>query len=165
VTPFVLRDSSQFRPDPPYAVTSRKYTADFVEVKRLGGDGVTTPSARTPEQTEIALFWLESSPLQWNRIARTVSAKTRLDLWEQARLYGLLNMALVDGYIGSFDTKYHYQLLTATRTPAPTRPGRHSSPQLPSRTTTRRTASKGERPPRSSSGSSEPTTSGLRPAA
>jgi hypothetical protein len=108
VTPFVLRDSSQFRPGPPYAVTSRKYTADFVEVKRLGGDGITTPSARTPEQTEIGLFWLESSPLQWNRIARAVSAKTGLDLWEQARLYGLLNMALADGYIGTFDTKYHY---------------------------------------------------------
>jgi hypothetical protein len=108
VTPFVLRDSSQFRPGPPYPVTSRKYTADFAEVKRLGGDGITTPSARTPEQTEIALFWLESSPLQWNRIARTVSATTRLDLWEQARLFGLLNMALADGYIGSFDTKYHY---------------------------------------------------------
>ena len=108
VTPFVLRDSSQFRPGPPYAVTSRKYTADFVEVKRLGGDDITTPSARSAEQTEIALFWVESSPLQWNRIARTVSADTRLDLWEQARLFGLLNMALADGYIGSFETKYHY---------------------------------------------------------
>jgi hypothetical protein len=108
VTPFVLLDSSEFRPGPPYAVTSRKYTADFVEVKRLGGDGITTPSARTPDQTEIALFWVESSPLQWNRIARTVSDEARLDLWEQARLYGLLNMALADGYIGSFETKYHY---------------------------------------------------------
>ena len=108
VTPFVLRDSSQFRPGPPYAVTSRKYTADFAEVKRLGGDDITTPSARSAEQTEIALFWVESSPLQWNRIARTVSADTRFNLWEQARLFGLLNMALADGYIGSFDTKYHY---------------------------------------------------------
>ena len=108
VTPFVLRDSSQFRPGPPYAVTSKKYAADFNEVKRLGGDGVTTPSARTAEQTEIALFWVESSPLQWNRIARTVSADTGLDLWEQARLFGLLNMALADGYVGSFETKYHY---------------------------------------------------------
>ena len=108
VTPFVLRESSQFRPGPPYAVTSRKYTADFIEVKRLGGDDITTPSARSAEQTEIALFWVESSPLQWNRIARTVSADARLDLWEQARLFGLLNMALADGYIGSFATKYHY---------------------------------------------------------
>ena len=107
VTPFVLRDSSQFRPGPPYAVTSRRYTADFNEVKRLGGDGITTPSARTSEQTEVALFWVESSPLQWNRIARTVSAARGLDLWENARLFGLLNMALADGYIGSFDTKYH----------------------------------------------------------
>jgi hypothetical protein len=106
VTPFVLHDSSQFRPGPPYPVTSRKYAADLNEIKALGGDGVTTPSARTPEQTEIALFWVESSPLQWNRIARTVSA--RHDQWAQARLFALLNMALADGYVSSFETKYHY---------------------------------------------------------
>ena len=108
VTPFVLRDSSQFRANAPFAVTKRKYTADFEEVKRLGGDGVTTPSERTDDQTEIALFWVESSPLQWNRIARTVSQDAGLDFWENARLFGLLNMALADGYVGSFETKYLY---------------------------------------------------------
>jgi hypothetical protein len=110
VTPFVLRDSSQFRPRPPYAVTGRKYAADLNEVKDLGGDDLPggTPSARTAEQTEIALFWVENSPLQWNRIARTVSADRGLDLWENARLFGLLNIALADGYIGTFETKYHY---------------------------------------------------------
>jgi hypothetical protein len=108
VTPFVLRDSSQFRPGPPYKVTSKKYAADFAEVKRLGGDGITTPSERSAAQTEIALFWVESSPLQWNRIARTVSTRSALDPWEQARLFGLLNMAMADGYVGSFETKYHY---------------------------------------------------------
>ena len=87
-------------------MTDPRYTADFNEVKRLGGDGVTTPSARTPDQTEIALFWWESSPLGWNRIARRVAARTRLDPWEQARLLGLLNIALADGYIGTFETKY-----------------------------------------------------------
>jgi hypothetical protein len=106
VTPFVLDHSSQFRPGPPYPVTGSKYAADLNEIKALGGDGVTTPSARTPEQTEIALFWVESSPLQWNRIARTVSA--RLDPWAQARLFALLNMSLADGYVSSFETKYHY---------------------------------------------------------
>ena len=89
-------------------MTTRRYAADFAEVKRLGGDGVTTPSDRTAEQTEIALFWVESSPLQWNRIARNVSTSSRLDPWAQARLFGLLNMALADGYIGSFETKYLY---------------------------------------------------------
>jgi len=108
VTPFVLQDNSQFRANAPFAVTDRRYTADFEEVKRLGGDGVTTPSERTDDQTEIALFWVESSPLQWNRIARTVSEDAGLDLWENARLFGLLNMALADGYVGSFETKYLY---------------------------------------------------------
>jgi hypothetical protein len=108
VTPFVLNDSSQFRPGPPDPVTGRKYAADLNEVKRLGRDDVTTPSDRTAEQTEIARFWVESSPLQWNRIARTVSAGSGLNLWEKARLFGLLNMGLADGYIGSFETKYHY---------------------------------------------------------
>jgi hypothetical protein len=108
VTPFALRRSSQFRADPPLDVRSRRYAADFNEVKRLGGDGVTTPHARTPEQTEIGLFWLESSPLAWNRLARSVSARRGLDRWENARLFGLLNIALADGYIGSWEGKYFY---------------------------------------------------------
>ena len=108
VTPFVLKHSSQFRPGPPYAVNRRAYTADFNEVKFLGGDDVTTPSARTADQTEIALFWWESSPLKWNRIARTVSADQGLTLWENARLFGLLNLALADGYIAMVDSKNHY---------------------------------------------------------
>ena len=108
VTPFVLHHSSQFRPGPPYAVDTKKYTVDFNEVKSLGGDDVTTSSARTADQTEIALFWWESSPLKWNRIARTVSADQGLTMWENARLFGLLNMALADGYIAMVDSKNHY---------------------------------------------------------
>lgn len=108
VTPFVLHHDSQFRPGPPYAVGSKKYTEDFNEVKRLGGDVTTTPSDRTAEDTEIALFWWESSPLKWNRIARTVSSNQGLGVWENARLFGLLNMALADGYIAMSSTKNHY---------------------------------------------------------
>ncbi len=108
VTPFVLDHAAQFRPGPPYALGSRRYARDLNEIKALGGDDVTTPSGRTAEQTEIALFWVESSPLQWNRIARTLATGRRLDLWQAARLFGLLDLALADGYVSSFDTKYHY---------------------------------------------------------
>jgi hypothetical protein len=108
VAPFVLQDSAQFRPGPPYAVTEKPYTADFNEVKALGGDGRTTPSARTADQTEIALVWWESSPLKWNRIARTVAIDRGFTLWEHARLFGLLNMVLADGYIAMADAKNHY---------------------------------------------------------
>jgi hypothetical protein len=109
LTPFVLKDASQFRPGPPYSLTSRKYAADVNEVQRLGGDDVTTPSARTDEQTEIALFWVDTSPLMWNRIARATADAKGLDLWESARLFGLLNLAMTDGYIGTFEAKYHYR--------------------------------------------------------
>ena len=39
--------------------------------------------------------------------ARTVATSKRLDLWQNARLFALLNMALADGYVATFDTKYH----------------------------------------------------------
>jgi hypothetical protein len=122
VTPFVLKDSSQFRPGPPNALTSDKYTQEFNEVKRLGGDGVTTPSDRTADQTEIARFWVESSPSGWNRIARAVATDRGLDPWESARLFGLLNMALADGYVGSFAAKFQvykfWRPVTAIRSAA-----------------------------------------------
>lgn len=105
VTPFTLTNSAQFSPTGPYDVRSRAYARDFNEMKRLGGVDSTD---RTPEQTEIALFWVNSSPLQWNAIARSVTAQrgSHLGLWATARLFALLNSAMADGYIGSFHTKY-----------------------------------------------------------
>ena len=119
VRPFVLQQAHQFWPAAPYPVTSHPYTLDFEEVKRLGGDGVTTPSDRTPDQTQAGLFWLESSPLMWNRIARVVADSRGLDEWQAARLFGLLNMAMADGYVASWRVKYDvlfWRPVTAIRT-------------------------------------------------
>ena len=119
VRTFVLQHANQFRPAAPYPVTSRPYTVDFEEVKRLGGDGVTTPHDRTADQTQAGLFWLESSPLMWNRIARGVAESRGLDEWQAARLFGLLNMAMADGYIASWRVKYDvlfWRPVTAIRT-------------------------------------------------
>ena len=115
VTPFVLRASSQYRPKAPYDVRSKKYAADFNEVKSLGRIDSTT---RTDEQTQIALFWVEGAPQGWNRIARTVSAQQGVDLWENARLFGLLNLASADAYIADFENKYFFEFwrpITAIR--------------------------------------------------
>ena len=106
VHPFALRGDQAFHVDRPYPLGSRAYARDLATVKRLGGDGVTTPSARTPDQTQAARFWIESSPLQWNRIARSVAVARGLDDWESARLFSLLDMALADGYVASFSVKY-----------------------------------------------------------
>ena len=118
VTPFVLHRSKQFMPPPPYRLKSARYAADYDEVKRLGGNNNPTISERTDDQTEIGLFWLESSPLAWNRLARAVSADHALDVWENARLFALLNLAMADGYIASWKTKYTYNFwrpITAIR--------------------------------------------------
>jgi len=47
-----------------------------------------------------------------------VSAQRSLDLWENARLFGLLNFAMADGFIAGFDAKYYYNFwrpITAIR--------------------------------------------------
>lgn len=115
VTPFVLQTASQYSASKPYRIDSRQYTADYEEVRLYGSR---TGSLRNADQTEIAHFWVESSPLLWNRIARDVADAEGLDDWEQARLFGLLNMALADGYVASFENKYRYNFwrpITAIR--------------------------------------------------
>ena len=67
--------------------------------------GAVNSVTRTNDQTEIALFWVEGSPQGWNRIARTVSVRQGLDLWQNARLFGLLNLASADAYIVDFENK------------------------------------------------------------
>jgi len=105
ISPFVLTSSAQFRcPEPP-AVNSPLALADIEEVKAIGGSKSVT---RTPEQSEIARYWFESSPRGWNRIAREVAAARQFDLWENARLFALVNLALADGFIGGFESKYYY---------------------------------------------------------
>jgi hypothetical protein len=107
VTPFTLRRGSQFRADPPPSIYSRRYARDLEEVKSLGAIDSTT---RTPDQTEIALFWVENSQITWNHIAEIVATGRPRGLAENARLFALLNLAGADSVIASFDTKYTYNL-------------------------------------------------------
>ena len=105
VTPFVLKSSAQFRcPEPP-AVDSPLALAEIEEVKAIGGSKSVT---RTPEQSEIGRYWYENSPQGWNRIAREVLATRQFDVWENARLFALVNLAMADGYIAGFEDKYYY---------------------------------------------------------
>jgi hypothetical protein len=106
IRPFVLTSASQFRPVPPLDPKSARARAEIEEVRFLGGK---TSSVRTPEQSEIARYWYESSPQGWNRIARVVAADRGLDEWESARLMALVNFAMADGFIGGFEAKYHYK--------------------------------------------------------
>jgi len=105
VKPFVLNSSAQFRCTEPPPVNSPLALADIEEVKAIGGSKSVT---RTAEQSEIGRFWYESSPRGWNRIAREVAGTRQFDVWENARLFALVNLAMADGYIAGFETKYYY---------------------------------------------------------
>ncbi|MFN0067758.1 MAG: vanadium-dependent haloperoxidase [Limisphaerales bacterium] len=83
---------------------TRRYAREYQEILRLGG----VASERTAEQSEIALFWLENSPLAWNRIARTLAADHAFGAWRAARLFSLMGLAQADAYIATFDSKYHF---------------------------------------------------------
>jgi hypothetical protein len=58
VMPFAMSSSSQFRPPGPPSLDSQRYAADYDEVKELGA---AVGSARTEEQTAIALFWADGA--------------------------------------------------------------------------------------------------------
>jgi hypothetical protein len=64
---------------------------------------------RTPEESEIAQFWYEDSPLGWNRIANTAVRKQGLDPWSAARTFALVNFAVADAFIAGFEAKYRFR--------------------------------------------------------
>lgn len=110
VTPFAVTNRAQFRPPGPPALGSERYAADFNQVKELGALHSKT---RTPEQTEIARFWSDFSytdtpPGHWNRIAQDICKRQQLTLSQTARLFSLLNFALADAGIVSWDAKYTF---------------------------------------------------------
>lgn len=110
VTPFVLTNPAQFRLPGPPALNSRRYAEDFHQVRMLGARKSAT---RTPEQTQIALFWSDFSytvtpPGHWNEIARNVALARGTSVEENARLFALLNLAMADAAIVVWDVKYAY---------------------------------------------------------
>ncbi|MGG5821840.1 vanadium-dependent haloperoxidase [Falsiroseomonas sp. HW251] len=100
--PFALRSAAAFRVPPPPAAESAAYARAFAEVKALGGRD---SALRTEAQTRSAHFWAEPSIGAWNRIAREVVRDRAPDLWDAARLFALLNMALADAAIATRDSK------------------------------------------------------------
>lgn len=105
VTPFGMSSGSQFRSAAPYALDSAEYTADWIEVRDYGS---ASSSVRTADQTSYAHFWYEPSAVGWNRLARAALALRHKNIWKSARLFALMNTAIADGYIASFDSKYFF---------------------------------------------------------
>ncbi|HEX2059461.1 MAG TPA: PA-phosphatase, partial [Thermoanaerobaculia bacterium] len=105
VAPFVI-DLRRHTLEGPHPLSSEAYARDLESVRAIGASTSTT---RTPEQSEIARFWYEDSPLGWNRIANGVVRQRGLDPWSAARTFALVNFAMADGFIAGFEAKYRFR--------------------------------------------------------
>jgi membrane-associated phospholipid phosphatase len=129
VRPFVLQSSEAFRVPPPPPLTSEAYTRAFEEVKQLGGDGLRTPTRRTPEQTVAGIYWAYDgtawigTPLRlYNQIAVQLALERCKDALELARLLALVNVAMADATIAVWQSKYDHDFwrpVTAVREASP----------------------------------------------
>jgi len=115
--PFVLESGNQFRVPPFPALNSPEYTEAYNEVKRLGGDGVITPTERTPEQTHAGIFWaydgtpsLCAPPRLYNQLTVHIANQMGTDGIELARLLALVNVAMADAGIAIWDSKFFYDI-------------------------------------------------------
>jgi hypothetical protein len=108
VKPFLIESSSQFRTPGPNELTSAAYTADYNEVKALGGDGVTTSTARTPDQTRTALFWTGAGGPFWSVVTRDLIEDHDVNLADSARLLAMMNLAAADASINCYNDKYYW---------------------------------------------------------
>jgi hypothetical protein len=112
VRPFVLESASQFRPEPPPDLDSEIYLRDLEEVRVMGrlGNDCAFPGqtgCRTAEQTQIAVFWRDGSPVNvWNQPMRHFASAAGFDLSEAAWAYAMLNVTGADSGIACWEAKY-----------------------------------------------------------
>jgi hypothetical protein len=115
VTPFVMQNPNQFQVPPPPALTSSQYTVAFDYLKSIGGDGVITPTTRSPVQTLIGNYWsydgspgIGTPPVEYNQITQIIAQQEGNTVMQNARLFALVNLAMGDAGIVAWNTKYTY---------------------------------------------------------
>ncbi|MEU4780157.1 carbohydrate binding domain-containing protein [Micromonospora sp. NPDC023633] len=116
VTPFTLTSPTQFRPGPPGGfgsydalLASQLYEDQVTEVRQLGAR---VGGTRTAEQTRIAFFWANDldgtykPPGQLLAHTRIVAEQRGLGMLQNARLFGLVSLAMADAAIVAWGGKY-----------------------------------------------------------
>src|SRR5229473_2983178 len=106
MVPFTMTSAAQFFPDEgPTSLSSSEWIEDYNEVKTLGA---LNSAIRTPQQTEIGLFWTEHTGQQYGRAFRALAAQQGLDVSQTARLMAMLWAAYADAGIGCWNAKFSF---------------------------------------------------------
>jgi hypothetical protein len=103
--PFLIKDPSRYRSKGPNSLRSKAYERDFDEVKEIGA---LNSSTRTADQTAAAVFWQAAPAPVWNTLLRSLANRYHLDTADQARLYGMVNLAGADAAIACWNDKYYW---------------------------------------------------------
>lgn len=109
VRPWLAKDIVPFRAPPPPEFDTPAFRSALAEVKRVA-------ETRTREQARTAALWADGAgsytpPGRWNKIGCDLALKHQYSELRAARMLALLNTAVMDAGIASFDTKYHYWVL------------------------------------------------------
>ena len=110
VTPFALTKGSQSRPGAPPAAGTSAFDQALAEVTLVGRINSAT---RTEDQRTAALYWNDgdgsaTNPGHWNTIAQQFAVARKTNLLATARTFAMLDVAMADAAIASFDAKAAY---------------------------------------------------------
>ncbi len=107
VTPFAIDSASQFRSEPPPELWSGVYAQDFIELQAVGD--INSPD-RPQDRTDVArLYAVYNPPSLWNAALLQIASTRNDEITDTARTMALMNMAVTDGAVANFDTKYYYR--------------------------------------------------------
>ena len=103
--PFTLTNAFEFLPAGPTPLTSEEWVDDYNQVRVLGDVNSTV---RTPEQSEIGLFWTEHTAQQYARAFNYLSQNYSLNVMDSARLMAIVWTGFADAAIGCWNAKFTY---------------------------------------------------------
>jgi PAP2 superfamily len=117
VKPLAIASAKAYRVPAPPSLRSEAYARAFNEVKALGGDGITTPTLRTNDQTIAGIYWaydgtpsLCAPPRLYNQITVALANQMGVGTVELARLLALVNVAMSDAGIAAWESKYYWDV-------------------------------------------------------
>ena len=106
-TPFTYDTASDFLHtiQPPSPLNGKEWAEDYNLTKSYGA---LHGSLRTPEQTEIGLFWSAPPQSLFSSGLRNLIVDQKLNTAQSARLAAMANVTIADATVACFNAKYHY---------------------------------------------------------
>jgi hypothetical protein len=103
--PFTMSDASEFLPAGPTPLNSKAWKRDYNLTRLLGNANSTV---RTPQQSEIGIFWVENTAQQYARLFNNLASQHHLNLSNTSRFMAMLWTGFADAAIACFNAKYRY---------------------------------------------------------